>query len=131
MKILKHITLIILLISFISCQKYLDKAPLDSINTANFFKTEADAVAAIVGGEPGGDVRLARLAGGGDEASAVAAGAVASSLVEHWAGDEDPLTPTRRGTRLCLRGVGEVTTRAKAIMDGGRTGCGRGGPRTA
>lgn len=49
MKILKYITLIILVISLISCQKYLDKAPLDSINTANFFKTEADAVAAING----------------------------------------------------------------------------------
>ncbi len=49
MKILKYITLVILVISLISCQKYLDKAPLDSINTANFFKTEADAVAAING----------------------------------------------------------------------------------
>lgn len=32
-----------------SCKKYLDRAPLDSINTANFFKTAEDAEAAING----------------------------------------------------------------------------------
>jgi starch-binding outer membrane protein, SusD/RagB family len=49
MKSIKYITAILLVISITSCKKYLDKAPLDSINTANFFKTEADAIAAING----------------------------------------------------------------------------------
>ena len=49
MNLLKYTTAILLIMSIASCKKYLDKAPLDSINTANFFQTEADAVAAING----------------------------------------------------------------------------------
>ncbi|WP_290710796.1 hypothetical protein [Flavihumibacter sp. CACIAM 22H1] len=32
-----------------SCSKYLDKTPLDSVNTENYWKTEEDAIAAING----------------------------------------------------------------------------------
>lgn len=49
---MKQLLYIIVLIQGLllgSCKKYLDKAPLDSINTANFFKTAADAEAAING----------------------------------------------------------------------------------
>lgn len=49
MNSIKYILAIVFMISVASCKKYLDKAPLDSINTANFFQTEADAVAAING----------------------------------------------------------------------------------
>jgi hypothetical protein len=49
MKFLKFIITLLTLTSLGSCTKYLEKAPLDSINTANFFKTEADAIAAING----------------------------------------------------------------------------------
>ncbi|WP_026768872.1 RagB/SusD family nutrient uptake outer membrane protein [Asinibacterium sp. OR53] len=49
MRTLQYIAAVILVTGISSCQKYLDKAPLDSINTANFFKTESDAVAAING----------------------------------------------------------------------------------
>lgn len=49
MNLIKYTTAILLLMSVVSCKKYLDKAPLDSINTANFFQTEADAVSAING----------------------------------------------------------------------------------
>jgi hypothetical protein len=49
MKILKSIAVPLLILALNSCSKYLEKAPLDSINTSNFFKTEADAVAAING----------------------------------------------------------------------------------
>lgn len=37
----------LLVISLAGCKKYLDKAPLDSINTSNFFKDSADAINAI------------------------------------------------------------------------------------
>ncbi|KIC95982.1 membrane protein [Flavihumibacter solisilvae] len=46
---LKSIAVPLLILALSSCSKYLEKAPLDSINTSNFFKTEADAVAAING----------------------------------------------------------------------------------
>lgn len=49
MKLLKYAATLLLLAGLGSCKKYLDKAPLDSINTANFFKTEADAISAING----------------------------------------------------------------------------------
>jgi starch-binding outer membrane protein, SusD/RagB family len=49
MKTYKYITLILLVACFTSCQKYLDKAPLDSVNTANFWKISEDAVSAING----------------------------------------------------------------------------------
>lgn len=49
MRIIKYICVFLLVATVSSCKKYLEKAPLDSINTANFFKTEADAIAAING----------------------------------------------------------------------------------
>ncbi len=49
MKILKYSVVCLILLSFASCEKFLDKAPLDSINTANFYQTKEDAIAAING----------------------------------------------------------------------------------
>jgi starch-binding outer membrane protein, SusD/RagB family len=49
MKLTKYTTALLFVAALSSCKKYLDKAPLDSINTANFFKTQADAIAAING----------------------------------------------------------------------------------
>lgn len=49
MNLIKYTMLMLLVISAFSCNKYLDRAPLDSINTANFFKTEEDAISAING----------------------------------------------------------------------------------
>lgn len=46
---IKYTTVILLLISVTSCEKYLDKVPLDSINSQTFYKTESDAIAAING----------------------------------------------------------------------------------
>ncbi|MFH0758429.1 MAG: RagB/SusD family nutrient uptake outer membrane protein [Bacteroidota bacterium] len=44
------ITLSVLALLTVSCSKdFLEKAPLDSINTENFYQTEADAIAAING----------------------------------------------------------------------------------
>ncbi len=44
------ITLTVLALLTVSCSKdFLEKAPLDSINTENFYQTEADAIAAING----------------------------------------------------------------------------------
>lgn len=45
----KYVNVLFAIIIFSSCQKYLDKAPLDSVNTENFWKTSEDAVAAING----------------------------------------------------------------------------------
>lgn len=47
MKKIHYILLVCLLSAAPACKKYLVKAPLDSVNTANFFKTQADAVSAI------------------------------------------------------------------------------------
>ncbi len=49
MKIFQYSAVVLLVLLSASCKKYLDKAPLDSINTANFFKTAADAESAING----------------------------------------------------------------------------------
>jgi len=49
MKSIKYISLVIVAIWFTACADFLDKVPQDSINTSNFFITEADAVAAING----------------------------------------------------------------------------------
>lgn len=50
MRILKYITISLVVFIAVSCSNdFLDKAPLDSINTDNFFLTESDAVAAING----------------------------------------------------------------------------------
>lgn len=49
MKCKKYIAALLVMVTLGSCKKYLDKAPLDSINTANFFKTADDAINAING----------------------------------------------------------------------------------
>ena len=49
MKIIQYTIALLLLLSSTGCKKYLDKSPLDSINTANFFKTADDAEIAING----------------------------------------------------------------------------------
>ena len=49
MKLSKYTILFLTLVFFTSCKKYLDKAPLDSINTSNFWKTKDDAINAING----------------------------------------------------------------------------------
>ncbi|GET25222.1 RagB/SusD family nutrient uptake outer membrane protein [Prolixibacter sp. NT017] len=46
----KYIILILVTFMSVACSKdFLDKAPLDSINTANFFQTKEDAITAING----------------------------------------------------------------------------------
>ena len=46
----KYIILILVTLMSVACSKdFLDKAPLDSINTANFFQTKEDAISAING----------------------------------------------------------------------------------
>ena len=47
MKTINYISLALLLLALSGCKKYLDKAPLDSINTSNFYQTADDAISAI------------------------------------------------------------------------------------
>jgi hypothetical protein len=48
MKINKYIIALVLTAAFVGCKKdFLDKAPLDSVNTANYYKTAEDAVNAV------------------------------------------------------------------------------------
>jgi hypothetical protein len=47
MKSIKYISFLLLLLSLVSCKKYLDKAPLGTINSSNFFQTSDDAINAI------------------------------------------------------------------------------------
>lgn len=49
MKTLRYTLASLMLISLVACEKFLDTAPLDSINTSNFYKTKEDAIAAING----------------------------------------------------------------------------------
>ena len=50
MKILKYIPVLLLIVSMSSCSDdFLDKTPLDTINTENFYQTGEDAIAAING----------------------------------------------------------------------------------
>lgn len=49
MKTIKNTVIILTAILVSSCSKFLDKAPLDSVNTSNFWLTEDDAVSAING----------------------------------------------------------------------------------
>ncbi|MEP6949481.1 MAG: RagB/SusD family nutrient uptake outer membrane protein [Ginsengibacter sp.] len=49
MKIIQIIFFLLIALSFGSCKKYLDKAPLDTINSSNFFQTAEDAINAING----------------------------------------------------------------------------------
>ncbi|HEU4608067.1 MAG TPA: hypothetical protein VFS31_08160, partial [Chitinophagaceae bacterium] len=49
---MKRIFQILLAFAFLTiagCKKYLDKVPLDSVNTSNFWKTPEDAISAING----------------------------------------------------------------------------------
>jgi hypothetical protein len=47
MKPISYIMFCLLILSVTSCKKYLDKVPLDSINTSNFFQTADDVVNAV------------------------------------------------------------------------------------
>jgi tetratricopeptide (TPR) repeat protein len=48
MKAKKYISLLTIALTLAACKKdFLNKAPLDSVNTANFYKTATDAIAAI------------------------------------------------------------------------------------
>lgn len=50
MRILKYIPIILLIVAVTSCSEdFLDKSPLDTINTENFYQTEEDAIVAING----------------------------------------------------------------------------------
>ncbi|MCU4165884.1 RagB/SusD family nutrient uptake outer membrane protein [Carboxylicivirga caseinilyticus] len=50
MKILKYIAYSLVAIAFSSCNEdFLDRAPMDTINTSNFYQTESDAILAING----------------------------------------------------------------------------------
>ncbi|MCG2615109.1 RagB/SusD family nutrient uptake outer membrane protein [Terrimonas sp. NA20] len=49
MKTVKNILIIVTASLFSSCSKFLDKAPLDSVNSSNFWLTEVDATSAING----------------------------------------------------------------------------------
>lgn len=44
-----YITLIITATTLVGCNKFLDKYPLDSVNTENYWNTESDAISAING----------------------------------------------------------------------------------
>lgn len=47
MKKIEYTLIICLIFAAPACRKYLVRAPLDSVNTSNFFKTQADALSAI------------------------------------------------------------------------------------
>jgi hypothetical protein len=49
MQSLKYIVFLFCLVVFSGCKKYLEKVPLDSVNSENFWKTEEDAISAING----------------------------------------------------------------------------------
>lgn len=50
MKILKYLPIFLIVAAMSSCSDdFLDKSPLDTINTENFYQTESDAIAAING----------------------------------------------------------------------------------
>lgn len=49
MKTIKYTVYILATLLLGSCSKFLDKAPLDSVNSSNYWKTEEDAIAAING----------------------------------------------------------------------------------
>jgi|HigsolmetaAR201D_1030396.scaffolds.fasta_scaffold01254_4 SusD family. len=49
MKKILYTTMIIAGTTFFGCNKFLDKYPLDSVNTENYWKTESDAISAING----------------------------------------------------------------------------------
>lgn len=45
----KYVLIFFIAGALFSCKKYLDKSPLDSVNTSNFWKTSDDAISAING----------------------------------------------------------------------------------
>ena len=45
----KYTAIVLVLLLATGCSKFLDKAPLDSVNTSNFWQTESDAISAING----------------------------------------------------------------------------------
>jgi hypothetical protein len=47
MKVIQYICIALIVMAFGSCKKYLDKVPLDSVNTSNFFQDSADAINAV------------------------------------------------------------------------------------
>lgn len=49
MNLKKYFIIVFFAGAFFSCQKYLDKSPLDSVNTANFWQTPEDAISAVNG----------------------------------------------------------------------------------
>ncbi|HEY5507840.1 MAG TPA: RagB/SusD family nutrient uptake outer membrane protein [Paludibacter sp.] len=49
MKLIKYFSIAVVAVLLGACSDFLDKAPEDTINTSNFFKTEADAIGAING----------------------------------------------------------------------------------
>ena len=49
MKLSKYFLLTIITLGMVSCSEdFLNKAPEDSVNTENFYLTEADAIAAVM-----------------------------------------------------------------------------------
>lgn len=49
MKLIKYISIAVIIVFFSACSDFLNKVPEDSINTSNFFRTEDDAIGAING----------------------------------------------------------------------------------
>lgn len=49
MKLIKYFLIAVVAALFSACSDFLDKVPQDTINTSNFFQTEADAIGAING----------------------------------------------------------------------------------
>ena len=49
MKLIKYISIAVIIVFFSACSDFLDKVSEDSINTSNFFQTEDDAIGAING----------------------------------------------------------------------------------
>jgi hypothetical protein len=47
MKYIQSLSIALVLLITAGCKKYLDKAPLDTINSSNFFKTTTDAINAV------------------------------------------------------------------------------------
>ena len=45
----KYLILLLITAGFFSCRKYLEKSPLDSVNTSNFWLTPEDAISAVNG----------------------------------------------------------------------------------
>jgi starch-binding outer membrane protein, SusD/RagB family len=44
---LRYISILLILITVVSCDDFLEKTPLDTVNTENFYQTADDAIAAV------------------------------------------------------------------------------------